>query len=193
MRSRSSDEDGDEAEDESASENVEDEGSNVVEKKSALKWAEREVLGRRSSTAELRVDRGQHDDLFEQAQKMGDLLFEEPSYFNDAVGFLYLVDLMGSAKGHRPFLSRVEEREDDWGDYSALVLQVVRDAPRLPDDWTDSLVVVADFGDSILVATRTGVQAQPKLNGGRTCGCSPCVRAPRGALMRSAYSMHLNA
>jgi hypothetical protein len=110
----------------------------------------------RVSTAEIRCMKKIHDDPLKFAQMKGDLLFARPSCFRDSVGFLYLVDMLGAARGHRPFVSLVDQLDDDWGDYSALLLQVVKDAPRLPDDWSDSLVVVGDFGDSILVATRTG-------------------------------------
>jgi hypothetical protein len=147
---------------------------------------------RRVSTAEVRLDRRIHDDPLKFAQMKGDLLFARPSCFRDSVGFLYLVDMLGAARGHRPFLSRVDQREDDWGDYSALVLAVLRLAPPLPDDWWDSLVTVADFGDSILVATRTGEAPPPPsplfLSMRRKFG-APCARLRIYAYL--AYPTHL--
>jgi len=145
-----SEEDKSEAEGEDS--NSEDESSSS----SSAASVESDKMVRRVSTAEMRRSKKIPDDLLKFAQTKGDILFQRPSYFRDSVGFLYLVDMLGAARGHRPFVSLVDQLDDDWGDYSALLLQVVKDAPRLPDDWSDSLVVVGDFGDSILVATRTG-------------------------------------
>ncbi len=150
-------EDGDDEEDAEGVDEAEGESRNLLlyESSSSEEVVLKKEIVRRSAN-ELRTGRKIFPNILLQAVKMGKMLLGEPSFFRDALGFWYKVDLLGAAKQHSRFVARVEKRDKSCGEYPVLALSALKDSPRLPDDWSGPLVVVVDFLDCCLVATRVG-------------------------------------
>jgi hypothetical protein len=150
-------EDGADEEDAEGEDEAEGESRNVLlyESSSSEEVVLKKEIVRRSAK-ELRTGRKIFPNILLHAVKMGKMLLGEPSFFRDSLGFWYKVDLLGAAKQHSRFVARVEKRDKSCGEYPALALSALKDSPRLPDDWSGPLVVVVDFLDCCLVATRVG-------------------------------------
>jgi hypothetical protein len=115
------------------------------------------AVPRSYSAADLRMMRKKFPDPFPVAVKLAANMFGLPSCFRDSSGAWFKLDMLGAARKQCLFLARIEGRDESLGEYAALALDALRDAPRLPDDWEGPLVVVVDVGDSCVVASRVGV------------------------------------
>jgi hypothetical protein len=90
------------------------------------------------------------------AVAFGERLLEKPTAFRGSDGRWWMFDLHGAAKKWYPIVSRIEEPDDSFGDFTSAAVAAFDKTPECPEDFDGPLVVVAGCKSCCLVATRVG-------------------------------------